>query len=683
MSGALTKTETASEVPEVVAAFLTQLGIALHKSRAYPPGHPMRDDSVRRVAAALSDALQGASSLRVGVGRKQLMVDGASTPTDHYVLRDFASRLNRRHLGAMVFHANAVESDFVRVIAELTRDESEAPPADEGGAIELIPVSFNALSLDTRGRAGLADAVDGLWRELASRALTGPGIPNGTAEGRTQSQGAESTLLRGPDELARALIERLGQPETRSAVAGTLESIARNTSQLAGRERAQLEVRLRHLLAALPPESLSALLELDLADPGQLDRLVPAMDWLPVSAALDLVEAASKAQKEDISTSLLRMIKKLAGNVTATPDEPTGEHDLRAVLKGLLESWTLSSPNPWHHTRVLDFLSARDVSNSRAEASASEGLRLVQMAIETETFGDQVVEAVELAVDADDVAPLVRALEATPPDHAVAPRIWAVLASSGVLRRVLVECRLEASVVASILARVPDEGFQMLFDLVLIVDNRDIRRLLLERIARMGASGAALLTEALGGLSDQLLRRVLGHLAELPNLPQGVDVRCHLGSTDPLIRIAVYKLVLREPEWVEEAIQSGLTDADERVVRLAVDAGLRGFPRTCLPRLMLLLNSPTRSPELKARAVPILSQLDTPSVRQWLTDRMLVRRGWFRRLRLAPKSPIVLEKLRVLAGRWGEHPDAQRILKRALASGDEDLRAAAGGREAA
>ncbi|MGE0556239.1 MAG: hypothetical protein AB7R55_22650 [Gemmatimonadales bacterium] len=681
MSGALTKTETASEVPEVVAAFLTQLGIALHKSRAYPAGHPMREDSVRRASAALSDALQGAASLRVGVGRRQLMVNGASTPTDHYVLRDFASRLNRRHLGAMVFHANAVESDFARVIAELTRDESEPPLAADGGAIELIPVSFNALSLDTRERGGLADAVDGLWRELASRALTGPG--NGTAEGRAQSQGPESTLLRGPDELARALIERLGRPETRSAVAGTLESIARTTAQLDGRERAQLEVRLRHLLAALPPESLSALLELDLADPGQLDRLVPAMDWLPVSAALDLVEAAAKAQKEDISTSLLRMIRKLAGNVTATPDEPTGEHDLRAVLKGLLESWTLTSPNPWHHTRVLDFLAARDVSTSRAEATASEGLRLVQMAIETETFGDQVVEAVELAVDADDVAPLVRALEATPPDHRVAPRIWAVLGGSSVLRRVLAECRLEASVIAAILARVPDDGFQMLFDLVLIVDNRDIRRLLLERIARMGATGAALLTEALGGLSDQLLRRVLGHLAELPNLPQGMDVRCHLGSADPLVRIAVYKLVLREPEWVEEAIQSGLTDPDERVVRLAVEASLHGFPRSCLSRLMLLLNSPTRSPELKARAVPILGQLDMPSVRQWLTDRMLVRRGWFRRLRLAPKSPIVLEKLRVLAGRWGEHPDAQRILKRALASSDEDLRAAAGGREAA
>jgi len=681
MSAALTKIETASEVSGAVAAFLTQLGIALHKSRAYPAGHPMREDSIRRVAAALPDALQGASSLRVGVGRRQLMVDGASTPVDHYVLRDFASRLNRRHLGALVVHANAREPDFARIIAQLSVDESEAPPVSDGGAIELIPVSFTALSLDTRGRAGLSDGVDLLWRELASRALTGRAAGGGGGAG--QPRDPESTLLRGPEDLARALIERLSQPEMRSAVAGTIESIARATAQLEGPQRAQLEVRLRHLLAALPPEALSAILELDLGDRGQIDRLIPAMDWLPVSAALDLIEAASRAQKEDISTSLLRMIRKLAGSVTAAPEEPTGEQDLRSVLKSLLESWTLSSPNSWQHTRILDFLTAREVSATRAGTSACEGLRLVQMAIETETFGDQVVEAVELAVDADDVTPLVRALEAVSAEHAVAPKIWALLTSARVLRRMLVECRLEVSVVAAILARVPDEAFQMLFDLVLTVDHRDIRRLLLERITRMGPVGATQLTTALDRLSDQSLRLVLDHLADLPNLPPGVDVRRHLASADPLVRIAAYQLVLREPAWLEEALQSGLTDLDERVVRLAIDASRDRFPRACVPRLMLLLNSPGRSPELKARAVPVLGQLNMPIVRHWLTDRMLVRRGWFWRLRLAHKSPILLAKLRVLAGRWGDHPDAQRILKQARASGDDDIRAAAGGSGAA
>jgi hypothetical protein len=170
---------------------------------------------------------------------------------------------------------------------------------------------------------------------------------------------------------------------------------------------------------------------------------------------------------------------------------------------------------------------------------------------------------------------------------------------------------------------------------------------------------------------------VLGLLAEMPELPDGLSPTAHTRSPEPMVRLEAYRVVLRLPTGRIEAMHAAFNDPDERVVRVAIDAALEGFPASSLARLMLLLGSPGRSLALRARAVPILRQFHAIAVLKWLTDRMTVRKGLFRRQRLVPKTPVVVAKVRVLAEVWPDAPEAQRVLRLAVASGDRELVAAA------
>jgi hypothetical protein len=94
---------------------------------------------------------------------------------------------------------------------------------------------------------------------------------------------------------------------------------------------------------------------------------------------------------------------------------------------------------------------------------------------------------------------------------------------------------------------------------------------------------------------------------------------------------------------------------------------------------MKLLNDPARSAELRARGIALLVQFVSPTVRQWLLERILVRRGFFRRTRLAPKSPDLLAGVGVLIRAFPGHPQTLVVYRLAKASGDTDLIEAAGG----
>ena len=170
-------------------------------------------------------------------------------------------------------------------------------------------------------------------------------------------------------------------------------------------------------------------------------------------------------------------------------------------------------------------------------------------------------------------------------------------------------------------------------------------------------------------------RGLLELLAELGRVPPGLDFARYLESTDPALRLAGYRLALGGPGR-DQLLPQALGDPDERVVRLAIERGLERFPRQGLARLMSLLNGSRRSDTLRALAVAILVQFDEPTIREWLLAGMVIQRGWLRRSRLAPPTPIVLAKLAVLASKWAGTPDAERVLSLARRSGDPAVMAA-------
>ncbi len=710
-------------VPAPVQAFLTQFAVALHKTRAYPPGHPMRQGAVAAAHQALGAARQPGLPLYIGVARRQLLVDGAGTDPGHYMLRDLASRLSRLQVGAVVIGGDATETDLAHAVDALARDPTCEPPTGRPrmwGGVGLLPVAYEALKLDAGGVEDHAGDAEALWRDLAWRALTGGGAGNGTGWGNapdrsgTRGRGSgdgdgpgwagggsagplglagqvtpagvgtgpgpsvDEILVSGSEAFAEALAERLQRPETRAAVAKAIEQAARHAASLDPEARRTIEVKLRHLLASLPREALGLLLDVDLARREDLARVESAVEWLPVPALLELLDMAGRAQQQDISTSLLRMLRKLAANADPDTGDPAVENDLRAVLREILHAWTLESPNPWHHTQILESLARRERSSLALERTDGEGLRLVQIALEAEAIGEQLEEGVELAIEAGDLAAMVRALDTAPAESPAARAIWGALTAPSMLRRLLLDRNSDPAALERVLSEAGEAALEALLDGVIRSQDRAVQRVALQRVIALGPRGVSALASRLGTVSPGGLRPVLAILAELPEQPDGLTVRAYTGSPDPLTRLEAYRVMMRNPAERDEAIHAALADPDERVVRVAVEAGATGFPRSSLTRLMLLLNSAGRSAELRARGVSILAQFDAPAVRQWLLEGLVVRRGWLRRLRLGPKTPVLVAKLTVLAARWASVPEVQRVLRLARATGDAELIAACG-----
>jgi hypothetical protein len=94
---------------------------------------------------------------------------------------------------------------------------------------------------------------------------------------------------------------------------------------------------------------------------------------------------------------------------------------------------------------------------------------------------------------------------------------------------------------------------------------------------------------------------------------------------------------------------------------------------------MTLLNDRERDPEVRALGIRALTGLPTASVRSWLLSHAVTKAGWFRRARLAARSPELLAILVVLAARWREDPAVAPVFRLAEASSDPDIRAAARG----
>jgi len=138
-------------------------------------------------------------------------------------------------------------------------------------------------------------------------------------------------------------------------------------------------------------------------------------------------------------------------------------------------------------------------------------------------------------------------------------------------------------------------------------------------------------------------------------------------------------MMLHRPALRDDGIIRGLADDDDQVQRMALAAVSESCPPSAVPRLMALLNDRDREAEVRALGIRALAGLTTPSVRSWLLEHAVTKRGWFRRRRLAPRSPEMLAIVSVLASRWRDDPKAADVIRLAESSADPEIRAATKG----
>jgi HEAT repeat protein len=157
-----------------------------------------------------------------------------------------------------------------------------------------------------------------------------------------------------------------------------------------------------------------------------------------------------------------------------------------------------------------------------------------------------------------------------------------------------------------------------------------------------------------------------------------------LHHADARVRWQAVKVQVKLPAERDEALALGLQDHDPRTLRLALGlaVALQSCPDSAVPALAGRALDRSLPPDVRTLAVRALGYARTPAALEPLLRVASAGRTLFGRQKLPPKSSDLLAALAGLASAWQQDPRASAVLRRAAASSDPDIQAAAdaGGR---
>ncbi len=672
---------TRAALPRDLAMFLPLFAIALHKVSVYPPGHPLLTAAVEAAAGHLRIVLMTRANLLLGVARQQLLLEGLATDEGNPVLRELAQRLHRHQVGGIKFIPGVTPQELGDLLQLLGSDPRTHPVGPRLGelderwqTIRLLAPAWDRIEMAQDGAtrtgdtAGLGQgAAARLWLGLAAAALTREGAPE---------------LIADPQSIARALNNIRGDGDKAKKVVSFLLSLSRELRLAQGAEAAVLSEKLNALLNHLTPDTLRELATLG-ADLQQRRRLVAdAAMVLPAGAVLQLLRAVSEAGEQALPHAMVRMLTKLAqqserGSIAIREE---ADHALREGVRQLVERWNLKDPNPAAYTRVLDRLARNpNIPVPSGASHATEAIRLVQIACETDTVGDAVWAALTELVNEGQASDVVALVEHSGVAEDIRENFWLHLATPENMRILLANEPRDTAVVELLLERMGMAAAEPMLESLEVADNRTMRRRLLTRLGRLGPAIGPMLVERIPGSPWYVQRNLLALLGSLDEIPAEFEPAAYLKAEDSRVRREALKLMLRIPEMRDDAVIAAVGDDDDANLRLGLQAALERCPPAAAGRVRHVLSDPQLQLELRLLAIRVLGTSRNPVTRDWLVSQALTAPGWFRRRKLVPKSPVLLTVIQVLARNFATDPGAQAVLRLAAESADPQVRRAAAG----
>ncbi len=650
-----------------LADFLIELSIALHKHAMYPEGHPSLAPAAAGVTRRAGLLLEDRATLSLGVARQQLVIEGVATDPKHPVLAELAARLHRHHLGAVTFRRGVEAGEMASVLKTLAVDaERSGQPLGLGAPERLrawVNVQLHALTYE---RLELVD--DGapvsergaraaqLWVGLARAALTA-------------QAGDDRPTPTEPAVIARAIDDH---PRTDAAaydqvIVGYLLQIADELKTAGSAEAVALRRRTSRLIRALKPDTLRRLVEMGGDFVQRRQFVYDSTDGMAVDAVLDIVQAAADSSHQTISHSLVRMLSKLAAHAEAGVAEvrPQADAALRDQVRQLLQGWTLADPNPGAYGAALQRM-ARAAPERAATLDGdhpTEPDRIVAMALEIDAVNPHVLAAADRVVREGRLGQLLDALAEVPESQGAAPEVWARLATADVVRQVATRDPVDFKTLERLVPHVGLAAAAPLMDALAAAEARGVRRGLLAQLARMGPDIAPAVIQRLGDARWYVTRNLLSLLEELSPLPPDFSAAAYLKHADARV----------------PALALGLQDPDARTLRLALGlaVALQSCPDAAVPALVGRALDRGLPPDVRTLAVRALGYARAPAALEVLLRLTSGGRTLLGREKLPPKSPELLAALAGLASGWQGDPRVRVVLRRATASGDPDIGAAA------
>lgn len=687
-----------TSLPRDLSDFLVELSITLNKHTIYPAGHPLLGVAIEAVANRLELLFIGArDSLSIGVARKQLIIEGVATDPQNPVLKELAERLHKHHVGAVKFQRGVTRQELADALSALSIDatRSDNPIGlnrealiDRWQHVHFFPLSYDRLQLIEEDKTGdpaehaepgqmTASRSTQLWVGLARAALvTDPSNPRASSV-----QSDEATALE-PATVARAIDEHEREQAYDQVIVGYLLQIGEELKTAEGPEATGLQRRVSHLVGSLKQDTLERLLEMG-GDTTQRRRfLLDASQGVTVEAVVELVKAASRAEGQTVSHSMLRMLGKLSHHPSApsAPGAPKqrGNPMIRDVMKRMVDDWSLEDPNPAAYRAALESMSklrsAAHENGSSAVPTECEPERLLKIAIELGTFGPQVQAAMLALRDAGRFDILLDLVEGAPSADAGAP-VAAFLASGRVFEDVLRQQRVDFSLAGRFARRVGGAAAPAIVDAVLAVEDPKLRVPYYELLESLGDDAGPEVAARLPHSPPQIQRELLALLGRFPQLPPGFSARPYLRHAEPVVRREAARLLLRDPAARDTTILSALADSDNRVVFSGLAAAQAKCPSTAFDLIRKRVQRGDWDSQLRTMGIRIVARQRVASTLPWLLDLVVTEGRWPLRPRLRSATPEMLAALTAIVAFWRSDPNAAGAIELAERSKDPEVRA--------
>lgn len=680
-----------SSLPRDLSDFLVELSITLNKHTIYPAGHPLLGVAVEAVANRLEVLFLGdRDSLSIGVARKQLIMEGVATDPHNPVLKELAERLHKHHVGALKFQRGIARQELSDALAALAIDATRSDKplgldreslVDRWQHVHFFPLSYDRLQLiedDGTGEPAGPDQMAAsrstqLWVGLARAALvTDPGSPPASRE-KTD----ESTALE-PATVARAIDEHEREQAYDQVIVGYLLQIGEELKTAEGPEATGLQRRVSHLVGSLKQETLERLLEMG-GDTSQRRRfLLDASQGVTVEAVIELVKAASQAEGQTVSHSMLRMLGKLAHH----PSLPAASRRranpmIRDVMKRLVDDWTLDDPNPAAYRAALETMSrlgsAPRENGGSAVPTECEPERLLKIAIEVGTFGPQ-IQAAMVALRTDRrFGVLLDLVEGAPSADAGAP-VAEFLATERIFHEVLADERVDMALAGRFVRRMGPAAATPIVDALLRIEDPKLRLPYYELLESLGEEVGVEVAARLPAAPPQVQRELLALLGRLAQLPPGFSARPYLRHSEPLVRLEAVRILLRDTAARDTTILSALGDSSIRVAFSGLAAAQEKCPPTGFDLIKKRVRRGDWDSQLRTMGIRIVARQRGATTLQWLLDLVVTGARWPLKQRLRPATPEMLAALSAIVSFWRTDPTAAFALGLAERSKDPEVR---------
>jgi hypothetical protein len=407
--------------------------------------------------------------------------------------------------------------------------------------------------------------------------------------------------------------------------------------------------------------------------------LLDASQGITVEAVIDLVKAASAAEGQTVSHSMLRMLSKLAHHPSSSAG-PRAKTDptVRDVMKRLVDDWSLDDPNPEAYRQALENISS---TRGMAESASTNGIalecepeRMIQIAIEIGAMGPQIHSAMTGLYKSGRAEVLLDLVEQAPKGGAGTP-VWDFLVEEGVFESLFEQPRIDIPLVSRFVRRLGASAAPTLISAVLVFDDAKMRAQFYELLQPFGDDIGPAVAQRIPDAPPAVQRELLALLGRLTALPSGFSAQDYLNNPEPLVRREAVRLLLRDTPTREQAIMNALADTDDRVVFAGLTAAQEKCPRDGIALIKERVDRGQLDSQLRTMGIRIVAQRRTDETLAWLLEFVVTEAHWPRRPKLRPSTPEMLAALSVIAGTWRDDPDAATAVRLAEQSKDGEVRA--------